>query len=343
MATEFEIEAIRPSRASTLTSTSVLRTEPLALLETLVRSGPVRVVTGNGAAHASQSGEIAALDRQGKRAVMNDGSELWLFPEHWSADVAIFRRGGDAPTVIFRFSRDDGDAVLEIEVESAACSDILRRPSVVSSPLARLRQRGAVVPRRAICTSAGLSAALGSARKNGSVEQMQGLVSRHGLTRLEALSWVGEPWARRVRLFDVAAMLEQVVTRQLGVQALIGNPGLSYRRTGTFTKVRRRGGLLALDARDLSIELYDGRLDSLWAVSLQEGDGRSVSSLEAYELDGTPALMLFGAPTSSGGESEAWEAFVRRIAGPGMSLGEAAMAVRAARSSSRGGGSWTRT
>jgi putative hemin transport protein len=223
----------------------------------------------------------------------------------------------------FQFFHGTGGEILEVVVDPrATASNVPNLRAIIarwrtSRPAPMGLPRGEARADRTSVVAPGTELALAHARRVGTVDAVWELVMRYGLSRIEALSRLGEPWTYRVRPFGVRTLLDQIARRRLSVQLLIGNEGLTYVRQGPLPEVRCEGRNVHLRGADVTIKVRAGLLESLWAVRLR-ASGHQVSSLESYDPDGNPALLMFGMRDRSGGESPAWRAFVdRRTVGGG--------------------------
>ena len=298
------------------TRATVLPGPPAMVLRRMARFGPLRFVIGNAAVRIEQHGELCGVDPEGRLALVGD-AELWLFPEHWHPDFLMTELAGAEGLLRLQFFHASGDEVLQVVVDPHASSSSIPNLRAI---IARWRtSRPAPVPvrraarraDRASILAPGVELALARARRTGGVRAVQEIVGRYGLSRIDALSFLGDPWVYRVRCFAVTRLLEQIARRGLGVQLLIGNEGLTYVRQGPLPEPRCEGRNVVLRDANVSIEVRAAALDSLWAVRLR-ASGHEVSSLEAYDAEGSPAVLMFGTRDRAGGESPAWRAFVDR-------------------------------
>jgi putative hemin transport protein len=294
----------------------VLSVPPRTVFNRLTQRGSLRFSTGNAAVQVAMSSALRGVVHEGQRAILDGGVELWLFEQHWRSTPVVAESTDVHGPLTFQFRHGSGDRLLEVTVDP-------RQDPSLRAALARWRAtawkdprgavRGASRPERVPAWSPGAEMALARARKHGEVAVMRELVMRHGLSRLEVLSLIGEPWAHRIRPFGVKPLLQQIEARRLRIQLLIGNEGLTFVRTGCLSSVAGDGCNVVVREEGLEIRVRVPLIESLWAVRLNS-DRREISSLEAYDTAGEPAFLLFGdRPDGQPGvEAATWRSFVDR-------------------------------
>jgi putative heme degradation protein len=292
-----------------------------AALKKLSRFGVLRLVTGSEAVRVEQTAELAVVDHDGGRLTLRaGGAELWLFPEHWRVAFEVTEPANPADPISFRFfhaSRSTpqarfatgGEPILEIVADpSGGTAD---GPNLRST-VARWRAGGFHVrgehnqkrphPRPPGLTTFGAATALARARNSGDAALVRALSHQYGMPRVDALSMLGERWARRLRRPALLDLLQRISRRGLAVTLVAGNEGLSFVRDGVLGDVVGNGRDTCLREPGLSIDVGTLSLDSVWAVRLRSGDD-DLSSLEIFDRTGAPALLVFGVPHRWGSET----------------------------------------
>lgn len=312
----------RPSEAERLLASGrgiLLSASAQLVLETLVRFGALGIRTSNGAAQIDHHGPVRKLVVEGPVASLEvgEGTAFWVFPEQVKAIMAVNEPSRIRAAVSLRFFGAAGQSLLELHAGLSGetifrvrrCVERWQAGRFFVPP--RFQRPPAPSPDRPVPTSPGLGVALGIARNGGEQRAVHELSTRHGLSRLEALSLVGPPWARRLEGRGLARALGAVSARGMRVRLLAGNEAATYARSGSLARLQGSGSALTLRDRNTTLNVDLGALHSLWAVSLREGD-REVSSLEAFDAQGAPALLVFGHPEHRPRPGDPWNDLCER-------------------------------
>lgn len=131
------------------------------------------------------------------------------------------------------------------------------------------------------------------------------LLSRHGLSRLDALKLAPVNYAERIHVACVHEILS--LTAQVGMQirVLAGNKGAIQIYTGALQHIAIADAWISAEDRRFCLQLREDQIGSAWLVRKPTSTGL-VHSIELFDNAGTPIAMLFGRAVSGRPEPCEW-------------------------------------
>jgi len=131
------------------------------------------------------------------------------------------------------------------------------------------------------------------------------LIRKFNVSRLGALSCVGDDLAQEVSQSSIQAMLLEAAQSNLEIMCFVGNRGMIQIHTGRVSNIIMRGPWLnVLDAR-FNLHLNMDSVSSAWIVNKPTEDGW-VTSLEVFAHNGEMIVQFFGARKPGKPELTSW-------------------------------------
>ena len=285
-------------------------------------------------AEAGTLGEVMALTRNesavhekigvyenakpGRQAAMVLGSDidLRIFPGAWAHGFAVEKHGEDGVRRSLQFFDAAGDAVHKIH---------LRPASDVDAYLALVERMRSVDQAQAIETTVGPASRSKSEATPGSrdelrekweamtdVHQFFGILRSLNLTRRQALSMVGDDLAWRLDRDAVSAMMMQAAQEEMPIMCFVGNKGCIQIHSGPVANIKTMGPWLNVMDPGFHLHLRTDRIAELWSVRKPNSDGH-VTSLEAYDADGTMVIQFFGKRHEGKNERPDWRRLAEQL------------------------------
>lgn len=271
--------------------------------------------------------KVGVYDRfiDGKMAAMMLGADIdmRMFPAHWVHGFAVDRpqQDGAVRRSLQVFDRH-GDAVHKIHAREA--TDIAAWDALVTSHLAEdqtpglgVRPEPAVLPvRPPLDTSVRPSLRAGWAAMTDP-HQFHGLLRKFKLHRLDALELAGEPHAWQLQPDAVSATLRLAANEALPIMCFVGSRGCIQIHSGPVESVALRGPWINVMDPGFHLHLRTDQIREAWAVRKPTAEGH-VTSIEAYDADGTLVIQFFGLRKEGADERGDWRALVENL--PRLSL-----------------------
>ncbi|TWD45962.1 putative hemin transport protein [Agrobacterium vitis] len=278
--------------------------------------GTVMALTRND--HAVHE-KIGCYDRfiAGKKAAMMLGEQIdtRMFPSHWVYGFAVETSVGDSIKRSFQFFDAQGEAVHKIhlrpESDVAAwkalalelalddqSADLDIKPSVEdvfanddNVPVDALRQRWSSMT---------------------DTHQFVGLLNALELSRLKAVSSVGDDFAWKVSRQAVSVMFEGAVRTQVPLMCFVGNQGCVQIHSGPVVNIKSVGPWLNVMDGTFHLHLREDHIAEAWVVRKPTDKGH-VTSLEAYDASGNLIIQFFGKRIEGQDERSEWRAIVEAL------------------------------
>ncbi|HBF31204.1 ChuX/HutX family heme-like substrate-binding protein [Rhizobium sp.] len=266
--------------------------------------------------------KIGVYDRYiaGNKAAMMLGEQIdtRMFPSHWVYGFAVENALDGGVKRSFQFFDAQGQAVHKIHLrpesdtaawkrlanelaldDQAAILDI--KPPVTevfanddNVPLDELRQRWTAMT---------------------DTHQFVGLLSALKLSRLKAISSVGDDYAWRVSPYAVQTMFSEAVRTQVPLMCFVANQGCVQIHSGPVGNVKTVGPWLNIMDETFHLHLREDRINECWVVRKPTDKGH-VTSVEAYDAKGDLIIQFFGKRIEGEDERKQWRAIVEALPMP---------------------------
>ena len=248
--------------------------------------------------------------------VLGSDIDLRIFPGAWAHGFAVEKHGEDGVRRSLQFFDTAGDAVHKIH---------LRPASDVNAYLALVERMRSVDQAQAIETTVGPASRSKSEATPGSrdelrekweamtdVHQFFGILRSLNLTRRQALSMVGDDLAWRLDRDAVSAMMMQAAQEEMPIMCFVGNKGCIQIHSGPVANIKTMGPWLNVMDPGFHLHLRTDRIAELWGVRKPNSDGH-VTSLEAYDADGTMVIQFFGKRHEGKNERPDWRRLAEQL------------------------------
>ena len=105
------------------------------------------------------------------------------------------------------------------------------------------------------------------------VHQFVGILRKLKLSRHEAVSMIGEDFARQFDLSALPAMMSHAVQQELPIMCFVGNHGCIQIHSGPIRNVKPMGPWINVMDETFHLHLRQDHISELWAVRKPSSDG----------------------------------------------------------------------
>jgi putative hemin transport protein len=292
-------------------STTRLRPDFSDLLKALDALGTVKAVTRNNSVVHERHGRYSkvVMEPPMHGMVLDKGIDLRIILPSWKHALAVTAPRGKATSRSIQFFDAAGNAVHKVFCLSEDQSEAYEALVVAFADATQSNQFiPEVMQERPKREPAPFDAKQFEAdwRAMTDPHQFFGLLGKYGLSKQAANRQVPNDLARAVAPTAIRAVLEQAAQREVPLMIFVGNRGTIQIHTGLIHKVvDARGWLNVLDAEfDLHVKEED--ITEAWVVTKPAEGGRTVSSIECFDAEGTTLLSIFGERKPGKDELESW-------------------------------------
>jgi putative hemin transport protein len=294
-----------------------LKSDWLALLQSLQACGPLMALTRNEGTVHEKTGVYINVSAQGRVGLaLGEDIDLRLFFNRWHAGFVVseahegaygpmqaslqfYDRSGTAVHKIFPRSRTEPMAwerLLNTWIEPA-------REAVFGCSSPALQDDPDPV------VSVDVASFLREWSAMTDTHQFFGLLGRHGLQRQQAFALAQGRFTHPVARSAVRQLLQGAAIDGTPIMVFVGSPGCIQIHTGPVQRVEplEMRGRLWLNVLDpgFNLHLREDLIASVWVVE-KPGDHGNVTSLEAFDARGELMAMFFGARKPGQPERQGW-------------------------------------
>ena len=235
--------------------------------------------------------------------------DLRLFMKHWRHAFAVVEARGDGVARSLQFFDARGDAVHKVHlleesdvaafdriVETFSAADIV--PAFGELGADGVGGRGLPAGFDAEAFRAGWDALRDT-------HDFNPLLKRHGVHRLDAFEVARGERAARIELRAYREALAAARDQALSIMVFVGNAGCIQIHTGPVHNLKEMGDWYNVLDPAFNLHLLETGIAEAWRVRKPTRDG-VVTSLELFDADGRPLMMLFGARKPGKPENGVW-------------------------------------
>lgn len=294
-----------------------MRIEPRVgdLLQNMEAIGEVMALTRNESAVHEKIGVYENV-KIGQRAMMTLGAniDLRIFPDQWVHGFAVEKRDGETVRRSLQFFDASGEAVHKIHLRPAsnleayekllgllACED--QSQTIAVTPKAVIEREPSDASPDDLRTRWGAMT---------DVHQFVGILRKLNLSRHDAVSMVGEEFARQLDLSALQAMFAHVVEQEVPIMCFVGNHGCIQIHSGPVRNIKPMGPWINVMDETFHLHLRQDHIQELWAVRKPNSDGH-VTSIEAYDSEGRMIIQFFGKRTEGQDERDDWRMIAENL------------------------------
>lgn len=299
-----------------------LRGPWVELLQSLEACGPLLALTRNASTVHEKTGVYTKVSANGHVGLaLGEEIDLRLFFNQWHAGFAVTEaaaNAGNLPSLSLQFFDKHGTAVHKIFVRDASDREaFLATVEAYSDPTAGYAFQAAGAPAAISPDEAFDAAALRSdwaAMKD--THEFFGMLRKHGVERRQSFRLTEGQFAWRASNTAVRALLQEAAFDGTPIMVFVGSPGCIQIHTGPVKRVEPmdiRGAqwLNVLD-EGFNLHMREDAIAEAWIVEKPTSDG-VVTSVEAFDADGTLMAMFFGARKPGVPERTEWRALVSKL------------------------------
>ncbi|MCY0094958.1 hemin-degrading factor [Hoeflea ulvae] len=263
----------------------------------LEQAGEVMALSRNESAVHEKTGVYGGY-KSGEHAsiVLGTDIDLRIFPRHWRHGFHVAKPLEDGSVQhSFQFFDAHGDAVHKVFARQNTDMDKWRairdrlsiRHTVSEFPL---RSAGtAKQPPSAQAISA-LRAAWSAMRDT---HQFQSILRKSKMSRLTAISVIGDEYAWQLSAGAGAELLQQLSRDQVPVMVFVRNPGMLQIHSGPVHTIKQVGPWLNVMDIGFHLHLRTDRFSAIWLVRKPTRNG-DIYSLEIFDPEGEQIIMFNG-------------------------------------------------
>lgn len=263
--------------------------------------------------------KIGCYDRYiaGKAAAMMLGEQIdtRMFSSHWVYGFAVETASGDTIKRSFQFFDAHGEAVHKIHLRpesNVAAWQALARELALEDQSADIT----ITPSTEEVFANDDNVPLTELRRLWSgmtdTHQFHGMLKTLELSRLKAVSSVGDDFAWKVSPQAVAAMFEGAARTQVPIMCFVGNRGCIQIHSGPVTNIKSVGPWLNIMDETFHLHLRADQISEAWVVRKPTDKGH-VTSLEAYDGLGNLIIQFFGKRIEGQDERPQWRDIVENL------------------------------
>lgn len=299
-----------------------LRGPWVELLQSLEACGPLLALTRNASTVHEKIGVYTKVSANGHVGLaLGEEIDLRLFFNQWHAGFAVTEAAANAgklPSLSLQFFDKHGTAVHKIFVRDASDREaFLATVEAYSDPAAGYAFQPAPAAAAIASDDAFDAAALRSdwaAMKD--THEFFGMLRKHGVERRQSFRLTEGQFAWRAAPAAVRTLLQEAAFDGTPIMVFVGSPGCIQIHTGPVKRVEPMEirGVPWLNVLDEGFNLHmrEDAIAEAWIVEKPTSDG-VVTSVEAFDADGTLMAMFFGARKPGVPERKEWRALVSTL------------------------------
>lgn len=296
---------------------SARRIEPRVsdLLLNMEAVGEVMALTRNESAVHEKIGVYENV-HVGTRSAMTLGAniDLRIFPDQWVHGFAVEKQDGETVRRSLQFFDAAGEAVHKIYLRPAsnleaygkvldllACED--------QSQTLQVKPKEIVARDPSDATPDDLRERWGAMTD---VHQFVGILRKLNLSRHDAVSMVGDDYARQLDLSSLQALFAHVVEQEVPIMCFVGNHGCIQIHSGPVQNIKPMGPWINVMDETFHLHLRQDHICELWFVRKPNKDGH-VTSIEAYDSERRMIIQFFGKRKEGQGERDDWRMIAENL------------------------------
>lgn len=286
------------------------------IFERLEALGEVLALTRNASAVHEKIG-VCRNFHPGRHAAMLQGQDidLRMFPAHWVHGFAVEEQAGETIRRSLQFFDRGGDAIHKIHLRPAsdlgAWKDLVE--TTASSDQSETLETVPEEPAAAANDeNVPVNELRSQWRRMTDTLQFTRLLKRLQISRLAALSHVGDDFAWPIDDSSVEAMLRLTAAEALPIMCFVGNRGCIQIHTGPVSEIKTMGPWLNILDAGFHLHLRTDQIQQVWAVRKPTQKGH-VTSLEAYDAKGDLIIQFFGKRIEGRDEREGWRVVMENL------------------------------
>lgn len=143
------------------------------------------------------------------------------------------------------------------------------------------------------------------------VHEYHGMLKRHGLSRTQALSQIGEQWATKLDQESVKSAITLAAEENCNIMVFVGNKGCIQIFSGEVHRLMQQGPWFNVLDPGFNLHLREDLIAETWVIKRPSSDG-IITSIEAFNAKGESILTLFGKRKPGNPELPLWQDIVEK-------------------------------
>lgn len=295
----------------------VRRIEPRVsdLLLNMEAVGEVMALTRNESAVHEKIG-IYENVHVGPHSAMTLGTniDLRIFPDQWAHAFAVEKQDGDQTRRSLQFFDAVGEAVHKIHLRPG--SDLDAYGKLVELLASDDQSEGLDIRPRQVVVREPSDASPNDLRERWGamtdVHQFVGILRKLNLSRHDAVSMVGDDYARKLDLSSLQSMFAHVIEQEVPIKCFVGNHGCIQIHSGPVQNLKPMGPWINVMDETFHLHLRQDHISELWLVRKPNKDGH-VTSIEAYDSERRMIIQFFGKRTEGEDERKDWRTIAENL------------------------------
>ncbi|MGO2233647.1 MAG: hemin-degrading factor [Marinomonas sp.] len=144
------------------------------------------------------------------------------------------------------------------------------------------------------------------------VHEYHGMLKRHGLSRTQALSQIGDQWATKLKQDSVKNAITFAEEENCSIMVFVGNKGCIQIFSGEVHRLMQQGPWFNVLDPGFNLHLREDLIAETWAIKRPSSDG-IITSIEAFNAKGDSILTLFGKRKPGNPELPLWQNTVEKV------------------------------
>lgn len=144
------------------------------------------------------------------------------------------------------------------------------------------------------------------------IHDLSKIIKRFSISRHEAVSMIGEPFAWRVHTKAINHLMHQICEQKLSCFVFVGNKGVTQIYSGAFIKTKEMGAWANVLDPNFNLHVLTTAVKDVWVVKKPTKHG-VVTSLEVYDENGKISLQFAPVDTRTKEETAEWRALFESL------------------------------
>lgn len=284
------------------------------LLAELHSVGEVMTITRNDAAVHETTGtyhKFSFMERSGMGLVLSDDIDLRLFIHQWQNAFHVIENGRQS----IQFFNTYGVAVHKVyqtnHTDTQNWDDLIARFRDPTPTIPHFLKEQEKEPVQ-IPESFDQAQFAQEWSNLKDVHAYHGMLKKHGLSRTQALSQIGEQWALPLDTDCVMQALTFAQQEDCNIMVFVGNGDCIQIFSGAVKRLMATEGWFNVLDPSFNLHLRVDSITQAWAIKRPSSDG-IITSIEAFNEAGESIITLFGKRKPGNPELSLWQEIVQKV------------------------------
>ena len=143
-------------------------------------------------------------------------------------------------------------------------------------------------------------------------QDLSEIIKRLGISQHEAVSFIGQPYNRKVEIQAINQLIEQIKEQAIACSVLVRNKGVTQIYSGRFHKTAAMGAWMNVLDPNFNLHILTSAVEDVWVVKKPTQQGL-LTSLEAYDKKGRISLEITPINTSEKQDLTEWHQVLEKL------------------------------